>query len=103
MLAKERSRFKEEWIAGKRRSRVGMWIVVVAGAACVGDPIAPTLAACHSTVQARVLSVAVPIAIDPQASAGCVIFPANASSIDSAEYLLVPQAVAESPNFGRGL
>jgi hypothetical protein len=72
---------------------------MLAAAACAGDPIAPILAACHSAVQPLVLSVAADTAIDPRVSVGCVVFPANTSTTDSAEYLLVPQAAVETPNF----
>lgn len=71
--------------------------VIVAGLACNGAPVAPTLAACHAGVQPVVLSVGADIAIDPLASEGCVIIAANAST-DSAEYLIVPQASATAPD-----
>ena len=78
---------------------MGLWTVILAAAACAGEPTPPALAACHSPVQALVLSVAADTAIDPQLSDGCVLFPANASTTDSAEYLVVPQSVTEAPNF----
>ena len=34
---------------------------------------------------------------DPSADAGCATFPANASSVDSAEYLVVPQSTGGNP------
>src|SRR5205809_1730911 len=37
------------------------------------------------------------VSVDPILDSGCVIFPANSSAIDSAEYLLVPQSAAGSP------
>src|SRR6266571_6731891 len=37
------------------------------------------------------------VSVDPIRDSGCVIFPANSSAIDSAEYLLVPQSAAGSP------
>ncbi len=37
------------------------------------------------------------VSVDPIRDSGCVIFPANSSPIDSAEYLLVPQSAAGSP------
>jgi len=67
---------------------------ILATIACNGDPVAPELAACHSTVQPISLAVAADTAIDPGPSGGCVIFAANTSATDSAEYLLVPQSAA---------
>ena len=37
------------------------------------------------------------VSMDPIRDSGCVIFPANASTIDSAEYLLIPQSAAGTP------
>src|SRR5438034_8281813 len=37
------------------------------------------------------------VSVDPIRDSGCVIFPANTSAIDSAEYLLIPQSAAGSP------
>jgi len=56
-------------------------------------------AICQTTVQPVVLSVGQRIAIDPQATEGCVMFSANPSSTDSMEYLLVPQVTAENPDY----
>ncbi len=49
-------------------------------------------------MQPLTLSVGQYQAIDPGATDGCVIFPANASATD-AEYVLVPQITTESYNF----
>jgi hypothetical protein len=43
------------------------------------------------------LAVGAYLAMPPVASAGCVIFPGNASAIDSAIYLVVPQLATDSP------
>src|SRR5213594_947564 len=85
-------------MVGKNALPAGLWAAALA-AACAGSPIAPELAACRSGVSALLLSVGQPTAIDPGPTAGCVSFPANASTTDSAEYLLVPQVTAEAPNF----
>src|SRR5207247_9948340 len=37
------------------------------------------------------------VSVDPILDSGCVIFPANSSVIDSAEYLLVPQSADGAP------
>lgn len=79
--------------------RIGMPFVCVAlaaAAACHGDnsagPPAPT---CHSATASQInLAVAGYMSLDPAADAGCVTIAANASTIDSAEYLLVPQSAA---------
>jgi hypothetical protein len=82
---------------GKNRSRVGLWAAMLA-AACGSDVTAPVLAGCNSAVQPLVLNVGAYTAIDPGLSAGCVVFPANASTTDSAEYLIVPQVAGETPD-----
>jgi hypothetical protein len=86
-------------MVAKRRSHVGFWAVMLAGAACQGDPAAPTAAACHSGIQPLALSVGADIGVDPLASGGCVIIAANGSSTDSAEYLLVPQVSTTDPDY----
>src|SRR5437867_2535680 len=85
-------------MVGKNALPAGLWAAALA-AACAGSPIAPELAACRSGVSALLLSVGQPTAIDPGPTEGCVVFPANASTTDSAEYLLVPQVTTESPDF----
>ena len=77
-------------------------VILSLGAAlgCSSDhPAGPAAPTC-STAQASALTLAVGAyaALDPAADAGCVTFPANASTIDSAEYLIVPQSAA--PTFG---
>jgi hypothetical protein len=70
---------------------------ILATVACNGDPMAPTLAACHQSVVPISLSVGADIAIDPGPTGGCIILAGNTSTTDSAEYLLVPQSVATNP------
>jgi hypothetical protein len=75
--------------------RIVIW-ALVATAACSGDratgPGAPT---CSSALASQVtLAIGAYASIDPASNAGCVTFPANASAVDSAEYLLVPQSAA---------
>jgi len=65
----------------------------------VDNVTAPPQAICHlSAVMAQALAVGQYKAIDPVPSQGCVVFPANAGT-DSAEYLLVPQTVTQTPDF----
>jgi hypothetical protein len=45
-----------------------------------------------------VLAVAAYTSIDPASGAGCIEFGANASAVDSAEYLLVPLSASSAPN-----
>ncbi len=73
------------------------WLCVVLAVAC-DEVTGPPLAVCRATTQPLVLSVGAYTAIDPEPNDGCVIFPANASTTDSAEYLLVPQAITETPD-----
>ena len=81
------------------RSRVEVWAVMLAALACNGHPAAPVLAACHADVVPLVLNVAADSAMDPLATSGCILIAANASTTDSAEYLLVPQASTTSPDY----
>jgi hypothetical protein len=74
--------------------------LVLAAVACGGnDVVAPIQAACHATTQPLTLSVGADSAVDPGPTSGCVIFAANASTTDFAEYLLVPQVAATGPDF----
>ena len=77
---------------------MGLWSGLLA-AACVDNVTAPPAAICHlSAVVPLALQVGQYRAIDPIPTQGCVVFPANASATDSAEYLLVPQATTETPD-----
>ncbi|HUL02614.1 MAG TPA: hypothetical protein VLV16_05215 [Gemmatimonadales bacterium] len=67
-------------------------------AACVDNVTGPPGALCLANYSALALAVGDFVALDPIPTQGCVIFPANGSSTDSAEYLLVPQATTEVPN-----
>ena len=71
--------------------------LVLPAAACSGDhPAGPDpLAACGSRATPITLAVGAYISIDPASDSGCVTFPANAAA-DSAEYLVVPQSVADT-------
>src|SRR5690242_6865427 len=75
-------------------------ILLLTAASCGGNTAtAPTGPTC-STAQATALTLAVgaDTSIDPAADAGCVTFPANASMVDSAEYLIVAQSAAGTFN-----
>jgi hypothetical protein len=82
----------------RSRARRGLWAVLLVAAGCNSDPVAPVQAACRSGLQPIMLSVGADSAIDPESS-GCILISANASSTDSAEYLIVPQASTTSPDF----
>ncbi len=79
-----------------RRLRVGRWPLVLL-AACSREPTGPPLAFCPTSAAPTVLQPTEYTAVNPAASDGCVVFPANALA-DTAEYLLVPQATTETPN-----
>src|SRR5690349_23025574 len=74
-------------------ARIVIW-ALAATAACGKDSTGPAAPTC-SSAQASQLALAIGAyaSIDPASDGGCVTFPANAS-VDSAEYLLVPQSVA---------
>ena len=82
----------------KRRTVLPWLLGSIAAAACGGDhPAGPAALTCHaSSATAVVLAVGGYIAIDPATDAGCITVAANASTIDSAEYLLVPQSASGS-------
>jgi hypothetical protein len=61
--------------------------------------VGPPLAACRVAVQPLVLAVGADVGVDPGGSEGCVVFPNNTSTTDSAEYLLVPQASTTMPDY----
>src|SRR5712691_997823 len=68
-------------------------------AACSDHPMAPPppvpLPVCTAGRGFQVaLAVDSFVSVDPIRDSGCIVFPANASAIDSVEYLLVPQSAA---------
>src|SRR5260370_33987773 len=78
--------------------RIVTW-ALLATAACSGDntgPSAPTSSCALATP--LTLAIGAYASIDPSSDGGCVAFPANASAVDSAEYVLGPQSAA--PTFG---
>jgi len=78
--------------------RIVTW-ALLATAACSGDNTGPSAPTCRSALASQLtLAVGAYASIDPATDGGCVAFPANASAVDSAEYLLVPQSAA--PTFG---
>src|SRR5437660_11968958 len=79
-------------------ARIVTWSLVVT-AACSHDTTAPAAPTCGSALASPLaLAIGAYASIDPASDGGCVTFPANAS-VDSAEYLLVPQSAAGT--FGR--
>src|SRR5437667_914616 len=86
-----------------RRTLVQLTAVLIAPvAACSGDrPAGPDpLAACGSGATQITLAVGAYLSVDPASDSGCVTFPANAAA-DSAEYLVVPQSVADTGQAAR--
>src|SRR3989442_3134534 len=67
-------------------------------AACSDHPMAPRPVPLPVCAAGRGFQVALAVdsfvSVDPIRDSGCIIFPANASAIDSVEYLLVPQSAA---------
>ena len=80
-----------------KRSRWTALAALGALAACDGNGTGP-VALCDRNVSQNVtLAVAAYVALAPGANAGCLIlFPGNASSTDSAEYLVVPQIATDA-------
>ena len=73
--------------------RLATW-ALLAVAACGHDATGPSAPTCSSALASQLtLAVGAYASIDPATDGGCVTFPANAS-VDSAEYLLVPQSAA---------
>src|SRR5437879_13889304 len=76
-------------------------------AACSDHPMAPRPVPLPVCAAGRGFQVALAVdsfvSVDPIRDSGCIIFPANASAIDSVEYLLVPQSddgtIGVSPRF----
>src|SRR2546427_2677478 len=81
----------------KRRIAVPlvMWSLA-ATAGCSGDRAAgPSTPTCSSALASPlVLAIGAYTSLDPASDGGCVTIAANASTLDSAEYLIVPQSVA---------
>src|SRR5436305_515163 len=74
-------------------ARIVTW-ALVATAACGHDATGPSAPTCSSALASPLtLAVGAYASIDPASDGGCVTFPAN-TSVDSAEYLLVPQSAA---------
>jgi hypothetical protein len=75
-----------------------VWVAAmstVAVAACVPLTGPKTLGACGaSSAQPLSLVIGAYVSVDPASNAGCVALPANASIVDSAEYLLVAQSAS---------
>ena len=74
--------------------RRSVWIAALSGVtvgACVPVTAPKILGACTaSNAQPLSLAARAYVTVDPAANAGCIALPANASTVDSAEYLLVP-------------
>src|SRR6266550_71149 len=82
----------------KRRSAVQVVLWSLAATAGCGSDAGPATPACSSALATQVvLAVGAYTSIDPASDAGCVTVAANASAVDSAEYLLVPQSASSSP------
>src|SRR5258705_3117544 len=83
----------------KRRTAVPlvMWSLA-ATAGCSGDHAAgPSIPTCSSALASQlVLAIGAYTSLDPASDGGCVTIAANASTLDSAEYLIVPQSAAGS-------
>src|SRR5437879_4353845 len=78
--------------------RIVTW-ALLATAACSGDNTGPSAPTCSSALASQLtLAFGAYAPMDPATDGGCGAFPANASAVDSAEYLLVPQSAA--PTFG---
>src|SRR5256886_5996507 len=78
--------------------RIVTW-ALLATAACSGDNTGPSAPTCSSALASQLtLAVGASASSAPPTDGGCVGFPANASAVDSAECLFVPQSAA--PTFG---
>src|SRR5260370_16445658 len=70
---------------------------LLAAAACSGDNTGPSAPTCSSALASQLtLAIGAYASIDPSSDGVCVAFPANASAVDSAEYVLVPQSAAST-------
>src|SRR5713101_2630082 len=87
-----------------RRIGIPLFVCALGGsaAACSGSNSGPSpLASCKTTsgVATHItLAVSQYVSLDPATDSGCVLFPANGSSTNQAEYLLVPQSAAGLPD-----
>src|SRR5437773_1275761 len=82
----------------KHRRAVQVVLWSLAATAGCGSDAGPATPACSSARATQVvLAVGAYTSIDPASDAGCVTVAANASAVDSAEYLLVPQSASGSP------
>ena len=82
----------------KQRSAMQVVLWSLAATAGCGSDAGPATPACSSALATQVvLAVGAYTSIDPASDAGCVTVAANASVVDSAEYLLVPQSASSSP------
>src|SRR5438477_4410830 len=81
------------------KSRIATRIVclaLVATAACSKDSTGPAAPTCSAALSSPLtLAIGAYALIDPASDGGCVTFPANASTTDSAEYLVVAQSATE--------
>jgi hypothetical protein len=77
-------------------ARLGLPSLLIAVACSDGaGPKLPPCALSHATPVS--LSVGGYVSVDPASDSGCVAFSPNASAVDSAEFLLIPQSVSEVP------
>src|SRR5438477_264919 len=68
-------------------------LALVATAACSKDSTGPAAPTCSAALASPLtLAIGAYALIDPASDGGCVTFPANASTTDSAEYLMVAQS-----------
>src|SRR5882762_10962235 len=79
-----------------------LWMValpsLVAAACSSNSPTQPPLAPCTATSGGQVsLGLSGYTAVDPTQTAGCAVFPANASG-STIEYLVVPQSASSIPD-----
>jgi hypothetical protein len=84
---------------GARVWSPGFCLGLLLAAACSGDHVTtPIVAACAAGVGSPIsLAVGAYTTVDPATDSGCVRFAANASTIDSTEYLVVAQSAAGTP------
>jgi hypothetical protein len=80
-----------------RKSLPRLALPLFLGAVACSDGAGPRLPPCTAAGFAVNLSVAQYVSIDPTPNSGCVVFPANASPTDSAEYLVMPQLATGVP------
>src|SRR3989442_12447082 len=74
--------------------RIVTW-ALLATAACSGDNTGPSAPTCSSALASQLtLAVGAYASIHPATDGGCVAFPANPSTVDSAEYLYWPKSPA---------